>query len=316
MGTFGKMVELSNQIPQGPSLDRLIAATASKQRRNITREQLLDLGLDSNAIKYRTGTGRLHRVYQGVYAVGCPPQTPAETAAAAVLACGPGAGLSGLSAAAHWGIWPRWPETPEVIAPRERRRRGISTYCTTLPGRDLRRHLSIRVTSPARTLLDCAPKVAAKQRIRMVNSARVNKWTRVSDDQIADIVARNPQHRGAKALRWFIEEDVGHRSESELEDILYPWCDHYALPRPVTQVSIGQYRVDALFAAEKVVLELDGWDAHRGRESFESDRDRDATLAAQGFLVVRITWERFKQDPRREAERLAQILAARRRTAA
>jgi very-short-patch-repair endonuclease len=306
---------LTAPAPNDP-IDRLIAAIAYKQQGNIARRQLIELGLDDNAIKYRLRTGRLYRVYPGVYAVGRPPSAPAEKASAAVLACGEGAGLSGLSAGALWGVWPHWPATPEVIVPRDRRPRGISTHRVVLLNTDLRHHLGIRVTSPPRMLLDCAPSLTDGQLKRLVNNARINKWTRITDDQIADIVARNPRHKGAKLLRWFIEEDAGHTSESPLEDILYPWCDRYGLQRPLTQILLGGFRVDALYADEKVILELDGWKVHRGRESFESDRDRDATLLAAGFVVIRTTWRRLEEQPEREAQRLKKILADRRRALA
>jgi len=76
------------------------------------------------------------------------------------------------------------------------------------------------------------------------------------------------------------------------------------------------YEVDALFREEKVIVELDGWNFHWSRFSFESDRDRDADTAAAGFLTVRITWERIEQQPQREARRLQAILARRRGVAA
>lgn len=66
----------------------------------MTREQLLDLGCDADSISYRLKTGRLHRVYPGVYAVRYPRTSPAHRAAAAVLACGAQAVLSHSSAAA------------------------------------------------------------------------------------------------------------------------------------------------------------------------------------------------------------------------
>ncbi len=47
--------------------------------------------------------------------------------------------------------------------------------------------------------------------------------------------------------------------------------------------------------------------------AFESDRDRDAELLAAGYVTVRITWERLKPQPAREAERLRTILRGRRR---
>jgi very-short-patch-repair endonuclease len=72
------------------------------------------------------------------------------------------------------------------------------------------------------------------------------------------------------------------------------------------------YEVDALFEAEKVIVELDGWDFHSSRLSFESDRDRDADTAAAGFLTVRITKERHERRPERESRRLRRILDQRR----
>jgi predicted transcriptional regulator of viral defense system len=85
------------------AVDMAIAAIAAKQNGNITRRQLHGLGLSNSAIANRVATGRLHRVFRGVYAVGRRAITPQERAAAAVLACGPGAALSHSSAMALWG---------------------------------------------------------------------------------------------------------------------------------------------------------------------------------------------------------------------
>jgi very-short-patch-repair endonuclease len=186
---------------------------------------------------------------------------------------------------------------------------GIRTHQLVLPPSDIRARLGIRVTSPARTALDCAPALDHFDLRRLVNNLRVREPSRLSDREIADIVERNPRHPGAKRLAWFIDQGV---SESELEDLLFPWCDAYDVPRPQTQVEFKGFRLDAVYLDEKLVLELDGWESHRGREAFESDRDRDATLAEYGFIVIRITWWRFEHDPAREARRLLRILAQRR----
>jgi len=69
--------------------------------------------------------------------------------------------------------------------------------------------------------------------------------------------------------------------------------------------------VDAYFPRHRVIVELDGWDFHSSRYSFESDRDRDATLPAHGVVTVRITWDRLIDSPEREARRLRAILEQR-----
>jgi very-short-patch-repair endonuclease len=70
------------------------------------------------------------------------------------------------------------------------------------------------------------------------------------------------------------------------------------------------YTVDALFEAEKVIVELDSWEFHNGAIAFETDRERDAETLARGYRTVRITWERIHARPRDEARRLRKILAA------
>ena len=64
--------------------------------------------------------------------------------------------------------------------------------------------------------------------------------------------------------------------------------------------------------AERVIVELDGYDYHRGRGSFERDRNQDVEALLHGFLTVRITWPRMTLTPAAEAERLHVILRRRR----
>ena len=72
------------------------------------------------------------------------------------------------------------------------------------------------------------------------------------------------------------------------------------------------YEVDALFEKERVIVELDGWNYHRTRSSFEKDRNRDADTLAAGLPTIRITEQRLVNAPGKEAERLRRILAGRR----
>jgi very-short-patch-repair endonuclease len=292
------------------AIDAAIAAIAVRQHGYITRLQLLALGLSRGDIAYRIRIGRLHRVYAGVYAVGVIPTLPVPRAAAAVLACGAGAALSHVSALCLWGWHKPWDVPFEVTAPSDHRRAGIRVHrSTALARQDVRMHLGIRVTSPARTVLDVAPGLSDPALRRVVREARLSPYMR--DEALADVVARFPRHPGAARLKPFNEAPSGP-TRSEFEDAFLAFCDDHGLPRPRTNVRIAGHLVDAVFDAERVIVELDGYEFHGGRDSFETDRDRDADTLATGHATVRITWERMTRRSRREAKRLLAILEKRR----
>jgi hypothetical protein len=299
---------MGKQIPQ--NLDAAIAAIAARQHGNITVDQLNGLGVTSPMIVWRVRHGRLFRVHWGVYAVGRPPSTPVERAAAAVLAGGPGAALSHLGALALWGFQPRWPPTLDLIVTVDRRPRGLAVHRPAgLLRCDLRVQLGIRATSPARTLLDCAPLLDARRRARAVNDALHSPF--LTQGQLADVRARFPLHRGGKLLDPFL--DVGTSpTRSRFEDDFLAFCARHGLPRPLVNEPVCGYIVDALFPAEKLIVELDGWEFHKGRAAFERDRLRDADTLGAGYRTVRVTWARLHDREVAEAQRLRGLLSARR----
>jgi hypothetical protein len=200
----------------GNSVDKAIAALAERQRGYATRRQLLDLGLGAEAVKYRVRTGRLIAVHAGVYAVGHVPTSAADCASAAVLACGRDAILSHGSATSLWRIDNRWQRPFEVTVSTARHRRGIRVHrVTNLTRRDIRRHLGIRVTSPARTILDVAPRFTDKALTRAINDLRISHQLRLSD--LAELLSRCPKQPGARRLRQFVEIPRGP-TRSEFED--------------------------------------------------------------------------------------------------
>ncbi|HEY5430559.1 MAG TPA: type IV toxin-antitoxin system AbiEi family antitoxin domain-containing protein [Solirubrobacteraceae bacterium] len=282
---------------------------AARQHGNVTYEQLVALGFTKTRIAHRVRTGRLFRAHRGVFAVGRPARTPLERAAAAVFACGPGAALSHEGALALWGLTHRWPASWHVTVAADRRPKGITVHRSrALLRRDLRIQLDIRVTSPARTVLDCAPSLPDKPLTRLVNDALRTPYLRRS--QLADVCRRFPTHAGARRLRPFVDLDDA-TTRSSFEDEFLAFCERFGFPRPLVNVRVAGHEVDALFADERVIVELDGWAFHRDRLAFESDRDRDADTLAAGFPTLRITWERFHRAPAAEADRLRTILRRR-----
>jgi predicted transcriptional regulator of viral defense system len=297
-------------------LDKVIAALARKQHGYLTRRQLLDIGLSSDEIKYRVRSGSLIPVYAGVYAVGHLPLAPEARAHAAVLACGDGAILSHGSAAALWKYVRHWPPRFEVIATWDRRRRGIKVHRTkTLTRRDTTRQLGVPVTSPARTVFDMTPRLKTDGALRrFVNDARLTRTFHLSD--LAELLERHPRHPATKRLTQFLDPRAGGPTRSEFEDAFTDFAREYGLPTPITNTRLLGFEIDALFPEHRLIVELDGAEFHLDRYAFESDRDRDAELLAAGYVTVRITWERLKFQPAREADRLRRILRNRAREAA
>jgi Transcriptional regulator, AbiEi antitoxin/Protein of unknown function (DUF559) len=286
--------------------DRLLAALAQRQRGYVTRKQLLPLGVDRHAIDYRIEVGRLIPVYVGIYAVGHVPTLPQDRAFGALLACGPQAVLSHATAAAAWGVFKRWDVPFDVTAPSAHRRPGIRVHRAALVRRDVRVQLGLRVTSPARTMLDIAPRMADKALSRAVNDLRRAGQLRLP--ALADVLERFPRAPGARRLVPFLEGPAGP-TRSGFEDVFVGFCERFGLPQPLVNTTVAGFEVDAFFPEYGLIVELDGWDFHKSRESFMSDRDRDATLLALGFKTVRITWERLRDHPEKEARRLHAILA-------
>jgi Protein of unknown function (DUF559) len=274
----------------------------------VTQAQLLALGLSRNAICHRAKTGRLYRVHFCVYAVGRPPKSPLERASAAVLACGPDAALSYASAMTLWGFWKRWDTPFEVMAAKDRRPRGINVHHSrSLASQDLKTHYGIRVTSPARTLWDMAPRLQDNTLRRAVKDGLAAKY--LPESQLLELLGRHPDHPATLRLLALV---AGGLTRADWEDDFPGYCVHYGLPVPVMAAHVGPYIVDALFVREKLIVELDGWDTHRSRLSFESDRDRDAETLAWGYATIRITWDRIHETADREAARLHAILESRR----
>jgi predicted transcriptional regulator of viral defense system len=290
------------------AIDAAIADVASRQHGNVTREQLVGMGLSDGGIAWRVRIGRLYRVYRGVYSVGRPPITPQEWASASVLACGPGAALSHSSAMALWGYWRQWDRPYEVTVVGDRRTNGIRVHrSTTLRRRDMTTQLGIRVTTPAQTALDMSPRLNDSSLKRVVNNMLNSLWC--SEDQFTETLARHPNAPGARRIAKLLGLP-GTPTRSGWEDEFPAFCRRYGLPTPVMGAPIGRYIVDALFVAERVIVELDSWPYHKGKPAFETDRERDAYMLERRFVTVRVTEERLEERPQAEADRLHRILAA------
>jgi very-short-patch-repair endonuclease len=82
------------------------------------------------------------------------------------------------------------------------------------------------------------------------------------------------------------------------------------LPEPIFNQHAHGYEIDVLWPEHRVAVEVDGYEFHGGRGSFEFDRRKSADLQAAGLTLVRFTARQLRQEPLFVAARLGQVLAA------
>ena len=237
--------------------------------------QLLARGISKDAVYRRLRTGRLHRIHRGVYAVGHAGLSNEGKWMAAVLACGEGATLSHRSAAELWRLLPARGGAIHVTVPTaagRRPRRGIHLHRSPyMPDTATLLRNGIRATTPART--------------------------------IADLKRSVPPHELRKAIR---EAEIagyplagigGDGTRSDLEREFLRICRRHRLPAPEVNVRLGRFEADFLWREQRLIVEVDGYRYHRGRQAFRDDRERDVELGLRGFTVRRFADTTIAEDP-------------------
>jgi very-short-patch-repair endonuclease len=288
-----------------PTLEHELAALAKRQHGVVTRSQLQALGLGRGAIDSRLGSGRLHAVHRGVYAVGHAYLNQRGIWLAAVLACGKGTLLSHQSAASLWRLIDSAPRPVDVTSTHGRPgRKGIRLHrATVYPQEKSVRH-GILVTSIARTLLDLAERTPARLPRAYEEADRLNL---LYPRDLEQACGRHEGRRGLAAIRRLMAEERDGATRSPLEDLFVALCRRHRLPTPAVNAHLLGFEVDALWSRQRLIAELDSFAYHRHRAAFERDRSRDAALQAAGYRVVRFTHRRLEQEP--VAEELRALLA-------
>jgi very-short-patch-repair endonuclease len=290
-----------------------MARLAAEQHGVASHSQLLRLGYTGAAIGRAEIAGRLHRIHRGVYSVGHPRISRRGHCLAAVLACGRGALLSHESAAWLWGLLPQLPLLPEVTTPtRGHPRASLSIHHSTiLASTDVALVERIPVTAVPRTLLDLAARPRAKSLERAIERSERRGLLDIA--AVDWLIARCGRHPGRKrlaaALRLYRDPAF---TRSWLERRFLDLVLAEGLPRPAVNTFVEGYEVDAYWEPERFAVELDGFDFHRGRSSFENDRRRQEELKLAGIEMVRFTARRILDRPSEVAHRVAALLEQRR----
>lgn len=303
---------------QHKEVGRRIAVAAELQHGVVTRAHLRRLNLTDGQITSLLADGRLVQEHQGVYRVAGTPTTWLTSVALAVAAAG---GVASHRTAARLHGLGHFDEV-DVAVPVERRPRlvadGIEVHRTVdLPFRHVVRVEGIPTTVAVRTLLD-AGKVLSEARVEQLLERALRLRRVTMPEVLGEFVAHARRGRnGTAAIRAVLEtrNPADPPTQSELETTAARVIREGGLPRPERQHTIATrrrvYHVDFAWPDRRLVFEVDGRDGHEGWVAQEFDRERDADLAAHGWLVVRVSWRQLMGTPERVVVDLRRTLEAR-----
>ncbi len=279
--------------------------------------QIESLGLGERAVSARVEAGRLHRVHQGVFAVGHPLLTREGDFMAAVLAEGPGAFLSHRSAAALWGFLDYDEAEPiDVTAPHRRGRSGDGIAAhrdERLHRGDRTRTRGIPCTTVPRTLVDLAAVLSPEDLRRAVAEAEGKRLLHPA--AMRQLLGRSRRRRGVARLRQIIDElhPATRRVRSETERVLLDLFRWQGLPVPEVNVRLvvdgHTYKPDFLWREARLILEADSRRFHGTRAAEIADSRREQRLQVAGWLVTRCTWSQLEHEPSQIVATVRALLA-------
>lgn len=221
---------------------------------------------------------------------------------AAVLAAGEGAVLSHRSAARLWRLLPPAAEWVDVTCHPGRvvRRKGVVGHESPMQDDEWEVVDGILVTAPFRTIFDLAAVVGDRELERAWHEAQAQELrAKVS---LPMLLERYPGRRGTQRLRALLaSKEPETITRNGFEEAFLALVDAHGLRRPRMNADLALrgrfFEIDALWERERVALELDSRGVHGTPKKFESDRQRDRILVAEGWRTMRVTWRQLRDEP-------------------
>jgi len=280
-----------------PSPDAAIAWVAAGQYGLVTVAQLRAAGLGRNAITLRVKQGRLHRLAQGVYAVGHTALSQEARWLAAVFTAGPGAVLSHFACGKHYEVYHYRVSLIDVVVPTRRRPTTSARLhrCAHLDPRDVTVYKGIPVTTIPRLLVDLSDEVTKWELANVIHEAEFHDLLDLASVYQARERANGRHHleRLDQAIAMHLAGSAGARSRVELRFLAT--LEQRGLPEPLVNTPLYGYEVDCHWPGLSLAIELDG-PHHRRRRTKTEDAKKEAAWRAGDFEVLR-----FRQTELRAA---------------
>ncbi len=255
-------------------------------------------------------------MFQGVYKDPATPSSIEQRAMAAVLAGGKGAAASHRMAVDLLHMRNYRCDLFEILS-----RRSIA-HPTIISHRsrgepETKTVKGIAVTTPARTMLDCATVLSRPILGRFLEtwlSTGVLKLT-----ELETVIDRQRRHPGIRnlelslAARMITSEEADSPAEALLGELLV----RHGLPTPVlhhvvTSSAGATFELDWSYPALMVAFELDGYGVHlRSYEAFERDRIRRNELVLDGWQILNFTKRMLTNKPKTVVDHVTRAIASR-----
>lgn len=256
------------------------------------RRTLLAGGVSASALTRALRDGRIMRAHPKVYCLGASGGVGLTRLA--VLATG--GVVSHDAAAALHGIEMAHRPDRHVTVARNRGRvthPGCRVHRADLPGTEITRVDGLPVTTPLRTVLDCARTLEPSEAVAIADSAL--RQGMVGHRELKASAA-GTWGRGAGRLRRVVawcDPHCGSVLESALrvllaEHGLHPPCSQF----PMRSLS-GRHlaTVDFAWPGLRVIVEADGFAYHRDRKAYRRDRELGNACTLAGRRLLRFSWE-------------------------
>jgi hypothetical protein len=254
------------------------------QRGVVVGRELRSDGVSRREIDHRLRRKRLIAAFRGVYFVGHPDPAQFAWEFAALKVGGDESALFYRTAAVMWGSLPTQVDPAIHLALNGKRddRKGLKLHQVDLPPDEVRTiHGDLRITTPARTLLDNADHTHLE---RMVADAIRRGLT--TKRQLHRLLERHPGERNTAKLRAVLDQGPLW-SASELERRAIALIRRAGLPLPESNLAMGSSSPDLVWREQRVLVELDSRGFHGDWIAAGTDRARDRKRNLQGWTVLR-----------------------------
>jgi very-short-patch-repair endonuclease len=207
--------------------------------------------------------------------------------------------ISHVSAAQHWRLEVlARPTAPDVTVRRGRHHvdgRSVAVHWADLAATDLDERG--RVTSPLRTVLDCARLLPFAQGLAIADSALRNGLVTRSELSAAAVSLAGAGRARVLSVTEAADGRAGSVLESATRAILIEGRVDGFVPQLVVRDETLYARVDLGSDAQRTVIEADSFEHHGTRAALADDCRRYDELVVRGWLVLRFAWEHVMFDP-------------------